>query len=277
MIGEMIGINYDVAVNLGDLIFVVLIAVSGYLVFGLRIYDDRLFVKERDAIKTCRKKGLPLIIKAHPGTGEAYAEVGTKKDPDDILYESRRFGASIDAAFSGMGEPLRLPKGLNVHIYSTSHPYPISLREIIARPQMLIEARKIAPSLGFLTDKELSAVIATDRSDMQHNYQTYIQRYMPVLCDGLPLSADDMIEVVVKLQDTFSKRVPDYEGPCFILSAIKNIPGAFFSTDLQQLETIIWRMAYKKVGDDKMKWLIVGAIAFSIVIFSAAGVFRFMG
>ena len=110
MIGEIIGINYDVAVNLGDLIFVVLIAVSGYLVFGLRIYDDRLFVKERDAIKTCRKKGLPLIIKAHPGTGEAYAEVGTKKDPDDILYESRRFGASIDAAFSGMGEPLRLPK-----------------------------------------------------------------------------------------------------------------------------------------------------------------------
>lgn len=79
MIGEIIGINYDVAVNLGDLIFVVLIAVSGYLVFGLRIYDDRLFVKERDAIKTCRKKGLPLIIKAHPGTGEAYAEVVQRK------------------------------------------------------------------------------------------------------------------------------------------------------------------------------------------------------
>ena len=81
MIGEIIGINYDVAVNLGDLIFVVLIAVSGYLVFGLRIYDDRLFVKERDAIKTCRKKGLPLIIKAHPGTGEGICRSGQKERP----------------------------------------------------------------------------------------------------------------------------------------------------------------------------------------------------
>lgn len=276
MIGELIGINIDVGVNLGDLIVLFLIAVTGFLLFGFRLYDDRLFVKERNAIKTCRKTGDPLIIKAHPGTGEAYAEVGKKTDKDDILYESRQFGASIDASFSGMGEPLRLPKGLNVHIYSTSHPYPVCLRELMARPQMLNEARKIAPSLHFLTDKEMVAAIATDRADMQHNFQSYIQKYLPILSDGEPMAADDMIEVIVGLQDHFSKTTPNYEGPCYILAAIKNIPGAFFSTDLQQLESVIWQMAYKKIGDDKMKWLIVGAIAFSIVIFSAAGVFMFM-
>jgi hypothetical protein len=277
MIGELIGINYDIAINYGDIIVASLFGVAGYFLFGLRIYDDRLFVKERDVIKTCRQKGDPMVLKVHPGTGEAYAEIGKKKDKDDILYESRQFGASIDASFSGMGEPVRLPKGLNVHLYSTSHPYPVSIREIIARPQMINEARRIAPSLKFLTDKELCAAISTDRADMQHNFKTYIQKYMPLLNDGLPMSPDEMIDAVVNLQDVFSKRTPNYEGPCFILAAIKNIPGAFFSTDLQQLETIIWRMAYKKVGDDKMKWLIVGAIAFSIVIFSVAGVFMFMG
>jgi len=251
-------------------ILIVLLA-AGWLAFGLRIYDDWQWVPERGKIKTCRKKGLDLLAIVHPGTGKTILFPGKKKRKDDVKFQTPGFGVQVDPDFSGHSEPMRLQKGLNLHIYPSTHPTPVSVKNMAALTQLVGKVRERWPSVNFLSDEEVIALVNKPRDFLDHDCQVYQEKYSPLGPDGEAMTTDELITAITDIQDKLSTEPVEFDKPLLIPTALKLTPSAFLSQFLQQMEAYIRQQEQRRLMDDMKIWLYVGFGAGVMIICSVIG------
>lgn len=151
-------------------------ALIGYI---LREYQmDRKYCPEKKLFIKARKDGFPIIELTDIGSGNSVFELGTKKNADDINFDSKFSGIRIDPILTSVGcEPKRFAGGLDIYGYAYENWLPQTHRNHLAHRAISEYFHTKAKDLEFLTDIEFVALISTPETHLSHDVMIYINKY----------------------------------------------------------------------------------------------------
>lgn len=152
----------------------------GLIVLAWFILDLRYYGKEGFDFRKCRKNNIPYIMNVDIGSGNAtgYPAETNKKGPGRIFHKGDA-GAKIDPSISmGNDEPLRLARGLDIHIYGTMDAWPTSVRNAagITKIKEIRRAPKFR-ALDSIPDKEIMEILDTPDDHLPHDVKLFIEKY----------------------------------------------------------------------------------------------------
>jgi hypothetical protein len=139
---------------------------------------NRRFCPERKIFITARRKGIPVIELIDIGSGNMAYELGTKKDPNDIKFDTKYSGIRIDPILTSVGcEPKRAPGGLDIYSYAFENWLPQTHRNHLAFRAIVDYFHTQAKDLEFLTDIEFVSLLSTPETHLGHDVNVYISKY----------------------------------------------------------------------------------------------------
>jgi hypothetical protein len=255
------------------LILMALVAAAGYIGVALVVSEVRKWVPEWRILSTARKKNLPVLSTTVPGSGETDWILGSKDEKGDPVFDTKgQFGIQIDPKFSGELVPDRMAKGLRVYHYATTLPLALDARHCMAIDTVITTVRENYPKLHFLTNDQISALLATPRDDLGA-YCTSI--YEMVVTEEIQQDISDagvLESLIIEAQDLTARTEIPGSGWYSYAYAFKNVPTAYLSQDLHQYGLLIERKVRKQMDDLAKKYgmlLTAGVIIIGIIIAGA--------
>ena len=151
------------------------------LPIGLIIRDYQMtkkYCSEKKLIIAARKNGIPINELTDIGSGNTVWELGTKKNANDIKFDSQFSGIRIDPVLTSVGcEPKRFGGGMDVYSYAYENWLPQTTRNHLAHRAISTYFHSKAKDLEFLTDIEFVALISTPETHLAHDIMIYISKY----------------------------------------------------------------------------------------------------
>lgn len=140
--------------------------------------ENRRYCPERKIIVQARSKGIPVIELTDIGSGNTVWELGSKKNPNDIKFDTAYSGIRIDPVLTSVGcEPKRFGGGLDVYGYAYENWLPQTHRNHLAFKAISQYFHTKAKDLEFLTDIEFIALLSTPETHLAHDINIYISKY----------------------------------------------------------------------------------------------------
>ncbi|MDD2258179.1 MAG: hypothetical protein PHN91_03340 [Patescibacteria group bacterium] len=255
------------------LIGLLLIAAGGYIGLILVISEVRRYVPEWRVISTARKKNLPVLAVTVPGSGETDWILGQKDERGDPVFDTKgQFGIQVDPNFSGAIVPDRMKKGLKVYHYATTLPLALDARHCLAIDTVVSTVRTEFPELGFLTNDQIGALLATPRDDLGEYCKSIYQMAATDEIRKTISSSDALTDLIIEAQDLSSRTEIPASGMYSYAYAFKNVPTAYLSQDLHQYGMLIERKVRKQMEDMMKKYgmlLTAGIVIIGIIIAGA--------
>jgi hypothetical protein len=161
------------------LILIGAIVFTGLIGWTIREYRlNQRYCPERGPIISARKNGIPIIELTDIGSGNAVWELGSKKNPNDIKFDTKYSGIRIDPVLTSVGcEPKRFGGGLDVYSYAFENWLPQTHRNHLAFRAIINYFHTEATDLEFLTDMEFIALLSTPETHLGHDVNIYISKY----------------------------------------------------------------------------------------------------
>jgi hypothetical protein len=168
------GVTFSLWMVLG--LVVILMLAIGWIVIS---WDrNRRFCPERKIFITARRKGIAVIELIDIGSGNMTYELGTKKDPNDIKFDTKYSGIRIDPILTSVGcEPKRASGGLDIYSYAFENWLPQTHRNHLAFRAIVDYFHTQAKDLEFLTDTEFVSLLSTPETHLGHDVNVYISKY----------------------------------------------------------------------------------------------------
>jgi hypothetical protein len=155
---------------------IILIALIGWTIREYRINSK--FCPERNIIVQARVHGIPVVELTDIGSGNAVWELGSKKNPNDIKFNTKYSGIRIDPVLTSVGcEPKRFGGGLDVYSYAFENWLPQTHRNHLAFRAIIEYFHTQATDLEFLTDMEFVSLLSTPETHLGHDVNIYISKY----------------------------------------------------------------------------------------------------
>lgn len=147
--------------------------------WSIREYQmNKKYCPERNIIISARRNGIPIIELIDIGSGNAVWELGTKKNVNDIKFDSQYSGIRVDPILTTVGcEPKRFGGGMDVYSYAYENWLPQTHRNHLAFRAIVDYFKTKAQDLGFLTDIEFVSLISTPETHLAHDITIYINKY----------------------------------------------------------------------------------------------------
>jgi hypothetical protein len=139
---------------------------------------NRKYCQERSIIITSRKDGVPINELTDIGSGNTVWELGTKKNVNDIKFDTQFSGIRVDPILTSVGcEPKRFGGGMDVYSYGYENWLPQTHRNHLAHRAISEYFHTKAKDLEFLTDIEFVALISTPETHLAHDIMIYVSKY----------------------------------------------------------------------------------------------------
>jgi hypothetical protein len=139
---------------------------------------NRKYCPERKIFIEARRKGIPVINLVDIGSGNAVFELGTKKNPNDIKFDTKYSGIRIDPILTSVGcEPMRHGGGLDIYSYAYENWLPQTHRNNLAFKAIIEYFHTVATDLEFMTDIEFVSLLSTPETHLAHDVHVYISKY----------------------------------------------------------------------------------------------------
>ncbi len=262
-----------IVLDILPLIALLLIAAGGYLGLLFILMEVRRYVPEWRTISAARKKNLPVLAVTVPGSGETEWILGTKDERGDPVFDTKgQFGIQVDPNFSGAIAPDRMKRGLRIYHYATTLPLALDARHCLAIDTVLSTVRAEFPELGFLTNDQIGALLATPRDDLGKYCESIYQMAATDEIRQAISSSDALAALIIEAQDLTSRTEIPPSGMYSYAYAFKNVPTAYLSQDLHQYGLLIERKVRKQMDDLAKKYgllLTAGIVIVGIIIAGA--------
>ena len=155
---------------------VMIMAPIGYLVQQWQL--NRKYCQERSIIISSRRDGIPINELTDIGSGNTVWELGTKKNVNDIKFDTRFSGIRVDPILTSVGcEPKRFGGGMDVYSYGYENWLPQTHRNHLAHRAISEYFHTKATDLEFLTDIEFVALVSTPETHLAHDIMIYVSKY----------------------------------------------------------------------------------------------------
>lgn len=155
---------------------IMIMAPIGYLIREWQM--NRKYCPERSIIITSRKDGVPINELVDIGSGNTVWELGTKKNVNDIKFDTQFSGIRVDPVLTSVGcEPKRFGGGMDVYSYAYENWLPQTHRNHLAHRAISEYFHTKAKDLEFLTDIEFVALISTPETHLAHDIMIYVSKY----------------------------------------------------------------------------------------------------
>lgn len=155
---------------------IIIALLVGYIVREYQM--NRKYCQERPIIIKSRRDGIPIIELMDIGSGNAVWELGTKKNVNDIKFDTQYSGIRVDPVLTTVGcEPKRFGGGMDVYSYAYENWLPQTHRNHLAYRAIITYFHEKAKDLEFLTDIEFVALISTPETHLAHDIMIYINKY----------------------------------------------------------------------------------------------------
>lgn len=240
------------------LLYIVLYTVLGlgYVLYVVKWWRKWRHVPESDVLSLARRLHLP-ILRITDGAGRETLALGIKKKPGDVSYDSKKaeqFGIYIDPAILDRAPENRTADGVPIYNYSTHCSIPISDRNARGILSIIKHARENHDTLDFLSDLEIIELVGTDRDELEHDIQNFIEEYDPE-----DMTAEGLMDEIVELQNETST-LPIKHGFFSFTEAFRNIPIAMLPQDIQQLRQLMYRQALEDRKADIERYIQYGLV-----------------
>jgi hypothetical protein len=238
---------------------------------------------EAPIFSKARKKGLPVVCKVNPGSGEGDFFLGEKKGPYDIaFYDEGGTGYSVDPSICGSGSQaaIQAPKGLSIYFFATNQWSALSVKNALGLKTLKNLVNRRFKELMFLDGATLAKFVIKNDSALEHDCTVYIRKYSPDLIDwesgetvrgenGRPLkmTPEELLNSVVALREEF-KTTPLELGIFSYTAAFLDNPVTHMAQDLKTLESLIYQLVHDR--DDAQVKIMMYAIAAIIVFIGGA-------
>jgi hypothetical protein len=155
---------------------IMIVAPIGYLIREWQI--NRKYCQERSIIIASRKDGIPINELTDIGSGNTVWELGTKKNVNDIKFDTQFSGIRVDPIRTSVGcEPKRFGGGMDVYSYGYENWLPQTHRNHLAHRAISEYFHSKAKDLEFLTDIEFVALVSTPETHLAHDVMIYVSKY----------------------------------------------------------------------------------------------------
>ena len=156
-----------------------IIIIGGMLIWIVRGYQlDKKYCWEKNLIVKARQKGIPIVELTDIGSGNTVWELGSKKNADDINFDTKFSGIRVDPVLTSVGcEPKRFGGGLDVYSYAYENWLPQTTKNHLAHRAIIEYFHSHAKDLEFLTDIEFIALVSTPETHLGHDVMIYISKY----------------------------------------------------------------------------------------------------
>jgi hypothetical protein len=261
----------SIPLHINYIILLGVAAASGWLI--LIIYWRRIkrYAPEASAIAECRRKQLPLVELIDGNHLSFEVERPVKKG--SIVTKIQDYGLGVDPKILGSDPALVAKGGLRVYhrspAYVTDMP-PNHVRANIAiieyaRTHTDANGNEAYAELGVLSDEDIIALCGTDRGNLEHNCQAYIDK------KDSKLTLERLVILIMNLQDEIVT-LPIKSGYFSYLQGIRLNPSRFTPQNFEAILNIMKAEAaesYKGRFDDYVK---IGAGGFLLMIGAAFAV-----
>ena len=165
---------------------IVIMALVGYIIREYQM--NKKYCPERKIIITARRTGTPIVELTDIGSSNTVWELGSKKNVNDIKFDTQFSGIRIDPILTSVGcEPKRFGGGLDVYPYGYENWLPQTHRNHLAHKAIIEYFHGKAKDLEFLTDIEFIALVSTPETHLGHDVMIYISKYFK----NLPMADSD--------------------------------------------------------------------------------------
>ena len=241
------------------IILLIALAASGWLVFASYYLRIKRFAPEAAAFSYCRRNNLPLC-EFIDGNHISWAVEKSLKS-GSIMTRIKDYGMGIDPKVLGSDPSLVAEHGLRVYHRSPAYVTDLPPNHIRANIAIIEYARNTPAYADLLTlsDEDIIALCGTNRADLEHDVQAYIDKKDPML------SADRLISLIMNLQDD-ATTLPIKSGFFSYLQGIRLNPARFTPQNFEAILNIMRAEAaesYHTQFDDYVK---IGTAAFLVLI-----------
>ena len=166
----------------GWIILLVLgVVVMLMILLGITIVRYWFGGREGFMFAASRATGIPLYLDVELGNNNAEFVLGDKKHPKDMTFKDEESGIKIDPTqLSKDAKAMRLPRGLDIHIFSFFNFLPQSINNHSAFKAIEIYFKEECKELNFLTVKEFVELISDPEHYLEHNALTKLNKYFKV-------------------------------------------------------------------------------------------------